>query len=266
MPRDKMARRAWALWARTKLPFCFGRMSYIPKSRENIIMKTLGLIGGLSWFSTAVYYRTINQLVNERLGGSNAARLILYSVNFNDFKTLQEAGDWKRIEEMLSDIALRLEKAGADCLVLCTNTPHLVADGIKERIKIPLLHIADETAREIVRRKAGRVALLGTKFTMENSFFKDRLLKYSIQPVVPGEADRDFIHSSIFGELTKGVFTAETRKKYLAIIETLRGNGAEGVIFGCTEISLLINEQDCPLPVFDTTAIHSKVAVDFALS
>lgn len=229
-------------------------------------MKTLGLIGGLSWLSTAVYYRTINQLVNERLGGSNSARLILYSVNFNDFRVLQEAGDWKRVEAMLSDIAVRLEKAGADCVMMCTNTPHLVADGVKERLTVPFLHIADETAREIVRRKAGKVALLGTRFTMERPFFKDRLSKYGVHTVIPGEADREFIHSSIFDELTKGVFKAETRRRYLAIIDALRKDGAEGVVLGCTELPLLLDKVDCGLPVYDTTAIHSKAAVDFALS
>lgn len=229
-------------------------------------MKTLGLIGGLSWYSTAVYYRTINQLVNERLGGSNAAKLLLYSVNFNDFKTLQEAGDWKEIEALLAGIAVRLEKAGADCVMMCTNTPHLVADGVKEKITVPFLHIADETAKELVRRKAGKVALLGTKFTMEHSFFKERLSKYGIRALTPGEADREFIHASIFDELTKGAFREETRRKYLAIIEALRREGAEGVVFGCTEISLLLSERDCPLPVYDTTAIHSRAAVDFALS
>lgn len=229
-------------------------------------MKTLGLIGGLSWLSTAVYYRTINQLVNERLGGSNSARLILYSVNFNDFRVLQEAGDWKRVEAMLAEIAVRLEKAGADCVLMCTNTPHLVADGVKERLTVPFLHIADETAREIVRRKAGKVALLGTRFTMEHSFFKDRLSKYGVHTVIPGEADREFIHSSIFDELTKGVFREETRRRYLAIIDALRKDGAEGVVLGCTELPLLLDKMDCGLPVYDTTAIHSKAAADFALS
>lgn len=229
-------------------------------------MKTLGLIGGLSWHSTAAYYRTINQLVNERLGGGSSAKLILYSVNFEEFRTLQDAGDWKRIERMLSDIALCLETAGAECIVLCTNTPHLVADGIQKKIKIPLIHIADETARDLVKRKIRKAALLGTKFTMEHPFFKERLTKHGIQPLVPGGADRDFIHSAIFDELTKGVFTEETRGKFLSVIGTLRKEGAEGVILGCTELSLLLGGRDCGLPVFDTAAIHSRAAADFAFS
>ncbi len=229
-------------------------------------MKTLGLIGGLSWFSTIVYYRTINQLINERLGGSHSAKIFLYSVDFNEFKILQEKGDWKQIEGMFSDIAERLENAGADCIVMCTNTPHLVADKIRLKINIPLIHIAEETAREIVRQKISKVGLLGTKFTMENPFFKDRLSDAGLEAIIPDSISRDFIHASIFNELTKGIFKDETRKKYLEIIGKLQSDGAQGVIFGCTEFSLLINQSDCNITVIDTTAIHSKAAVDFALS
>ena len=229
-------------------------------------MKTLGIIGGLSWFSTTVYYRTINQLTNQQLGGSHSAKLLLYSVDFNDFKTLQEKNDWDSIEKMLTDIAQRLESAGADCIVMATNTPHLVADIVRQKIKIPLLHIAEETAKEIVRQKVSKVGLLGTKFTMENSFFKDRLTKFGISTVIPDSSDRDFIHASIFSELTKGIFKSGTKNKYLEIINQLQQNGAEGVIFGCTEISLLIKQEDCSITVFDTTVIHSKAAVDFALA
>ncbi len=229
-------------------------------------MKTLGLIGGLSWFSTTVYYKTINQLTNERLGGSHSAKLILYSVDFNDFRTLQDKGDWKQIERMLSDIAKRLEDAGADCIVMATNTPHLVADAVRQKINIPLLHIAEETAKEIVRQGISKVGLLGTKFTMVNLFFKDRLSRFGLESLIPDSADRDFIHASIFDELTKGVFQEATKKKYLGIIEKLQKDGAQGVIFGCTEISLLISQSDCNMPVFDTTAIHSRAAVNFALS
>ncbi len=229
-------------------------------------MKILGLIGGLSWFSTAVYYRTINELINQKLGGSNSAKLLLYSVNFNDFKILQEADDWKQIETMVSDIARKLESAGADCIVMCTNTPHLIADLVQQKINIPLLHIADETAKEIVKQNANKVGLLGTKFTMEHSFFKDRLSKFGVETLIPGGADRDFIHASIFNELTKGIFKEETKKKYLDIIEKLNSEGAQGVVFGCTEISLLINQSECGITIFDTASIHAKAAVDFALA
>jgi aspartate racemase len=229
-------------------------------------MKTLGIIGGLSWFSTAVYYRTINQLTNQQLGDSHSARLLLYSVDFNDFKVLQEKNDWDKIERMLTDIPLKLQTAGADCIVMATNTPHLVADTVRKKITIPLLHIAEETAKEIVRHKMVKVGLLGTKFTMENSFFKDRLTNFGIETIVPDNADRDFIHASIFNELTKGIFKEESKTKYVDIIDKLKANGANGVIFGCTEIALLISQADSSITVFDTTVIHSKAAVDFALS
>jgi len=229
-------------------------------------MKTIGIIGGLSWFSTTVYYKTINQLTNQRLGGSHSARILLYSVDFNDFKILQEKNDWESLEKLLTDIAQRLEKAGADCIVMATNTPHLVADIISQKIKIPLLHIAEATAKEIVNQKINKVGLIGTKFTMENSFFKDRLNKYGIEAIIPSNSDRDFIHASIFEELTKGIFKTETKNKYVKIITELEKQGAKGIIFGCTEISLLLNQDDLSITLFDTTSIHSRAAVDFALA
>jgi len=229
------------------------------------IMKTLGLIGGLSWFSTTVYYRKINELVNERLGGAHSAKLLLYSVDFNEFKVLQERDDWDQVAAMLIDIARRLEAAGADCIVMCTNTPHLVADQIRQEINIPLIHIAEETAKAISDQAMHRVGLIGTKFTMESSFFKGRLTAAGIETLVPDDEDRDFIHSNIFNELTRGIFADEARQRYLEIIDRLGTRGAEGVVFGCTEISLLVNKSDSSLPVFDTTEIHARAAVDFAL-
>jgi len=228
-------------------------------------MKTLGLIGGISSFSTTVYYKTINQLTNERLGDSHAAKLFLYSLDFNDYKTLQEKGNWKQIENMLSGIAIQLENAGADCIVICSNTPHMVAGEVRQKIKIPLLHIAEETAKDIVKQKIRKVGLLGTKFTMENSFFKNYLTEAGIETIIPDNESRDFIHASIINELTKGILKPETKNKYLNIIEKLREDGAQGIIFGCTEIPLLINPPDCNFIVFDTTEIHSKAAVNFAL-
>ena len=229
-------------------------------------MKILGLIGGLSWYSTIVYYRTINQLTNERLGGSHSAKLILFSIDFEEFRILQEKGDWNTVESMLSGIAMQLENTGADCIVMCTNTPHLVADTVRQKVKIPLLHIAEETAREIASKKIDKIGLLGTKFTMENSFFKDRLLQFGIESIVPDEPDRDYIHASVFNELTRGLFKAETKNKYLDIINKLKKGGAKGVVFGCTEFSILINPADCSVPIFDTATIHSRAAVNFALS
>lgn len=181
-------------------------------------MKTLGLIGGLSWFATSIYYKTINQLVSERLGDLHSAKLFLYSVDFNEFNTLQEKNDLQQIEVMLSEIAQRLENAGADCLVMCANTPHLFADAIRQKIKIPLVDIAEETAKAIVRQGAERIGLIGTKFTMEHPFYKDCLKKHGLETLLPDEEDRDFIHASIFNELTKGVFKDETKTKFLEII------------------------------------------------
>ena len=232
----------------------------------NQFMKKLGLIGGLSWYSTTVYYRIINQLTNERLGSSHSAKLILFSVDFEEFRILQNKGDWDAVEKMLSDVAMQLENIGADCIVMCTNTPHLVADIVRTKIKIPLLHIAEETAKEIVSKKIKSVGLLGTKFTMENSFFKDRLSEFGIEAIVPDDADKDYIHASIFNELTRGFFHVETKNKFLDIIDKLKSEGADGVVFGCTEFSILINPADCSIPIFDTTTIHAKAAVNFALS
>jgi aspartate racemase len=229
-------------------------------------MKTLGLIGGTTWVSTVDYYKYINQLTVERLGGLNSAKILLYSVRFSEIKSLADAGDWKSLGELMSGIAQNLEKAGADAIVLCANTMHIVADRILEDISIPLVHITDATARAISAQSLKKVALLGTRFTMENDFYQKRLADYGIETMIPNEEERDFIHWSIFEELGKDIFTAETKQKYLEIIEKLHRRGAEGVIFGCTEIPMLLKPQDCRVPSFDTTLLHAKAAVDFALS
>ena len=229
-------------------------------------MKTLGLIGGVSWYATSVYYKTLNQVTNQRLGRAHSSKLLLYSVDFEEFSSLQNVGDWDAVEKMLSDIAIQLEHAGADCIVMCANTVHLVADTIRQKINIPLLHSAEETAKEIVSQKINKVALLGTKFTMEHPFFKDRLSQLGIDTIIPDEADKDYIHASIFNELTKGIFKDETKNKYIDIIDKLKSHGAEGVVFGSAEFSILLTQTDCSIPIFDTIAIHSEAAVDFALS
>ncbi len=224
------------------------------------------MIGGTTWLSTAEYYRTINQMVNSRAGGLHSAKILLYSMDFEDFKPPSDAEGWKKAGEMLAGIARRLEAAGADCLLLCANTPHMVADAVQAKIGIPLLHIAEAAAREIENRKVHKAALLGTKFTMEQAFFRDRLTRHGIETLIPDASDREFIHRSIYDEFGKGIFTTETKKRYLQIIKNLEGRGATGVIFGCTEIPLLIQQKECDSPVFDTTLIHATAAVDFALA
>ena len=229
-------------------------------------MKTIGLIGGTTWISTIDYYRNINQLVNERLGGLNSAKILLYSLNFEEFKPPSDPADWKRNADILSEISQNLQDAGADCILLCANTMHLVADIVQQNISVPLIHIAEETAKEITKQNINTVGLLGTKIVMEQPFFRDRLAKFGIETLIPGEVERGFIHDSIFNEFGVGIFKPETKKKYLDIIEKLKQKGAEGIIFGCTEIPLLIKEKESHLPVFDTLRIHAKAAVDFALA
>ena len=228
-------------------------------------MKTLGLIGGISWHSTVEYYRLINQQVAARLGGMHSARVLLHSVDFPEFQPPAGADGWTRLAERFADIAESLERGGAEALVLCANTAHLMADTIERRLRIPLIHIADATAR--AAGSAGTIGLLGTRFTMEQPFFKERLERAGIRVVIPRDDERDYIHHTIFSELTHGNFSAATRDRYAGIIDGLVAAGAQGIVLGCTEIPLLLgNAADSPVPLFDTTAIHAKAAVDFALA
>jgi aspartate racemase len=229
-------------------------------------MKTLGLIGGTTWVSTVDYYKYINQLTREKLGGAECARLILYSVNFAEFMKFVNADDWGSAAAFLSEIAVKLEKAGAEGIILCANTTHLTADTVQESINIPVLHLVDAVAREIEKQSIKKVGLLGTKFTMERDFFKDRLLGFGIETLLPDAADREFIHNSIYDQLGKDIFLDETKRRYVEIIDDLIDVGANGIILGCTEIPMLIKQSDCNVPAFDTTFIHAKYAVDFALS
>jgi aspartate racemase len=228
-------------------------------------MKTLGLIGGLTWLSTMDYYRLINQRTSELLGGLNSAKILLYSVNFVDFIPPVNPDEWGELSSKFRGIARSLEKAGADGIVFCANTPHMVADVIQQSIDIPLIHIAEAAADEITSQHIKKVALLGTRITMEQSFFKDKLSQKQIEVLVPGEADRQFLHNAIFEELGKGIFTAETKGRFISIINDLIAKGAQGVILGCTEFPLLIKQEDCSVPTFDTTEIHAHAAVKFAL-
>jgi aspartate racemase len=231
-------------------------------------MKTLGLIGGLTWLSTVEYYRAINEQVNARLGGHHSAKIILYSVDFAEFQPPapnDEAG-WADIARRFGDAAARLEAAGAEGLVLCANTPHKVAPAIRSRTRLPLVHIAEATAAAVAAQGIKQVALLGTRPTMEAAFYPELLGARGVETMVPDPDDRGWIHSSIFAELTKGVFTEATRARYLAVIDRLVARGAEGVVLGCTEIPLLLRDRDCAVPTFDTTLLHVGAAVDFALS
>ncbi|HSD06168.1 aspartate/glutamate racemase family protein [Flavobacterium sp.] len=229
-------------------------------------MKKLGLIGGISWVSTADYYRFINEGINEKLGGVNFAECMIYSFNYNDIKKNNENNDWDSTFNMLFKACQNLENSGAEAIILCANTMHLIADRIQQNINVPLIHIATETAKEIQKNKIKKVGLLGTKFTMELDFFKNKLTDLSIEAIIPNEDDRDFIHETIFYELGKGLLLESTRERYLSIINKLIDNGAEGIILGCTEIPLLIKQEAVKVPVFDTALIHSTAAVAFALS
>ena len=228
-------------------------------------MKTIGIIGGISWLSTAEYYRIINEMVNERMGGVNSAKIILYSVNYEEIKTLTFAGDWQGIANMIAGIAQALESAGAQCILLGANTMHKIAGEVQQVIKIPLIHIAAATGKAVQQKQIGKVALLGTKYTMELPFYPEQLKKYNADIIIPGDEDRQYIHDAIYNEMGKNIFLPSTKEKMLSIIETLKLQGAEGVILGCTEIPLLIKQSDCSIPVFDTTQVHAAAAVEFAL-
>lgn len=230
-------------------------------------MKTIGLLGGMSWESTIPYYRLINEGVKARLGGLHSARLVLHSVDFHDIEACQSAGDWDRAGEILAEAAVGLQQAGAEGIVLCTNTMHKVADAIAARCQVPFLHIADATGQAIAAKGQRRVALLGTRYTMEQTFYRGRLQEqFAIETLIPEADDRAQINQIIFDELCLGTFSEASRDYYLQTIAALAEQGAEGVIFGCTEIGLLVPAELSPLPVFDTAAIHAEDAVNFMLS
>ncbi|WP_114193196.1 aspartate/glutamate racemase family protein [Edaphovirga cremea] len=229
-------------------------------------MKTLGLIGGMSWESTIPYYRQINQQVKEQLGGLHSAQLVLYSVDFFQIEQFQQQGNWQRAGEILAEAAAALSRAGADAIVLCTNTMHKVADQIEQASGLPLLHIADATAKRIQAQGIRRVALLGTRFTMEQDFYRGRLQdKFGIDVVIPTEEDRETVHRIIYEELCLGVIRDESRDAYRQVIRNLEQQGIEGVILGCTEIALLVGAEDASVPVFDTTEIHANAAAIWSL-
>lgn len=229
-------------------------------------MQTIGLIGGMSWESSAEYYRIINETVRERLGGQHSAKSLMYSVDFDEIERLQHEGRWDDAAEVMIDAAQRIQRGGADFIVLCTNTMHKLAPVIVENVTIPLVHIADATAERIQSAGLQRIGLLGTRYTMEEDFYKGRLTKeFGLNVIVPDEAERKVVHDVIYDELCQGKIIDDSKQKYLAIMDALRVQGAEGFILGCTEIGLLIKVDDSNLPIFDTTRIHAEKAVELAL-
>jgi aspartate racemase len=228
-------------------------------------MKTIGIIGGISWLSSIDYYRIINEQINQRLGGVEAGRIILYSVNFGEVKTLTLQDDWDALARMVSDAARKLQNAGADCLLIGANTMHKIAGEAQKAISVPLIHIAQVTAAAVQSAGIKKVALLGTRYTMEFDFYPEKLREYGIDTIIPESDDREYVNASIYNELGKGIFTDAMREQYKKIIGRLADKGAEGVILGCTEIPMLIKQADSPIPVFDTTWLHATAAVNFAL-
>lgn len=229
-------------------------------------MKTIGLLGGMSWESTVPYYRLINQTINERLGGLHSAKVVLYSVDFSEIERMQHSGDWDAAGRLLAGAAKSLQSAGADFLVLCTNTMHNVATVIEAAVSIPLLHIADATAQAVASAGHRTIGLLGTAFTMEQAFYTDRLRdRHGLRVLVPDDTERKQVHRVIYEELCQGRILRESRALYRTIIERLVARGAEAVILGCTEISLLVSQSDAEVALFDTTAIHARRAAEMAL-
>lgn len=228
-------------------------------------MKTIGIIGGMSWESTKVYYEIINEQIKQKLGGFHSCKCLIYSVDFAEIQKLQHSDNWEELNEIMADAAKRLQISGADFILIATNTMHLCIDAIKEVVEIPVLHIAQATSSTIIEKNIKKVALLGTKFTMEKDFYKSVLNENNIDVITPDEEERNIIHNIIYGELVKGIIKDESRDKFKAIISRLQSEGAEGVILGCTEIPLLISKHDVEIEVFDTTRIHAEKAVEMAL-
>lgn len=230
-------------------------------------MKKIGLVGGISWTSTVDYYRYINEGINAQLGGLNFAECLIYSINFYDFQKHNVAHNWDRAFELLSNAALQLKKAGAEAIVLGANTAHIVAERVEAAVGLPLIHIAEATGNEIRRQGLQTVGLLGTAFTMEQDFYKNKLKAQGIHPLIPArQQDRDFIQQTLLHELSKGIVKPGTKQAYLGVIDQLIAEGAEGIILGCTELPLIIVPEDVNVPVFDTTKIHSAAAVAFAIT
>ena len=228
-------------------------------------LKTIGLIGGMSWESTVTYYKIINETVKEKLGGLHSAKCILYSVDFQEIEECQANGNWEKSGEILGEAAYNLEKAGADFIVICTNTMHKVVNQIKEKISVPILHIAEMTAEKILEKGLKNIALLGTKYTMEQDFYKSKLIEKGINVIIPDKNDIETINEVIYDELCLGTINSDSKKKFLEIVDKLRNKGAEGIILGCSEIGLLIKNEDTDVPLFDTAIIHAEQAAIYSI-
>ncbi|MEP7237200.1 MAG: aspartate/glutamate racemase family protein [Ferruginibacter sp.] len=229
-------------------------------------MKTIGLIGGLTWYSTLDYYRLLNELANKELGGSHAAKIILNSVDFGEIEVLTKKLDWDALAVIMCNAAKAIETAGAHCLMIGANTMHNIADEVQAAISIPVIHIADAVAASIKKQRLKKVTLLGTKYTMQLDFYKARLAAAGIEVIIPNETGIELINDAIYNEFGKGIFLPERKKQFLEIIDSLVADGAEGIVLGCTEIPILIKQEDCSVPVFDTAFIHAQAAVHFAIS
>ena len=229
-------------------------------------MKTLGLIGGISWESTAVYYRLLNQMTRERLGGSHSAPLILWSVDFEPITEMQASGRWDEAAAILVNAARQLERAGAEALMICANTMHLMADEVQAAVSIPLIHVADATAKTVLATEVRRPLLLATRYSMEQPFYRERLASHGLEVVIPGEVDRARLQRMIYEELVRGIFNPQSKAALLQIVGAERARGADGVILGCTELGMLVSPEDIHVPSFDTTHVHALAGLEFALS
>jgi aspartate racemase len=228
-------------------------------------MKTIGLIGGMSWESTITYYQLINEGIKDALGGLHSAKILLYSVDFFEVEALMSSGEWDKAADMLGSVAARLENAGADMILICTNTLHKVAPQVQGRIRVPLVHIAEAAAERLLEQGVTRVGLLGTKYTMTQEFYRDKLVERGIEVLIPEGDDIDLVNRVIFEELCLGVVKEDSRAEYLRVIESLQQRGAQGILLGCTELGLIVSAEDVTLPLFDTTEIHAKKALSLAL-
>lgn len=229
-------------------------------------MKTIGLIGGMSWESTVVYYQLLNRMARERLGGLHSAKLLMWSFDFAEIEALQASGDWDAATDAMVAAARALERGGAGCIVICTNTMHKMADAVQNAVGIPLIHIADVTAAAVRRKGVVKPLLLATRYTMEQDFYKGRLrARHGIDVTIPDDAGRTIVHDTIYSELCRGIIRPESKARYLDVVDRARNDGVDAIIFGCTEVGLLVDEADFTIPAFDTTALHAAAALDFAI-